>query len=272
MAATATATDSNMTGSETPAVNAEQYAEQKIEHPVDSDSGKEILDRINKAVVEHSLDNLKKNLNMTQISEMMPTMFTIMKDMLAKLNTQTQMLTALLNNKNVENTNLKNEISALKKEVIDLQHDKVKTQVRISKLPLHNRAIRGRETAIQSYEVVADLIKEMDMPNPPEAFDCVRIPSKIPTHLPTMLVKFYFAADHANFFRNLPSLKGKAKYSVFVNQNFPQGLTERLKVLTDQAKQIRAATGDLTSIRYKNANLHLHTKPKIGGEWTQTAI
>ena len=106
---------------------------------------------------------------MTQISEMAPTMFTIMKDMLAKLNTQTEMLTSLLNNKTIENTNLKNEISALKKEVIDLQYDKVKTQVRISKLPLHNRAIRGRETATQSYEVVADLIKEMGMPTLPEA-------------------------------------------------------------------------------------------------------
>ena len=269
---TATATNSNMTGTVTHAVNAEQNAEPKVEHPVDSDSGKEILDRINKTVEEHSLDSLKKNLNMTQISEIMPSMFKIMKDMLVKLNTQTEMLTSLLNNKTIENTNLKNEISALKKEVIDLQYDKVKTQVRISKLPLHNRAIGGRETATQSYEIVADLIKEMGMWNPPEAFDCVRIPSKIPTHLPTMLVKFYFAADHANFFRNLPSLKGNAKYSVFVNQNFPQCLNDRLKVLTDQAKQIRGATGDLTSVRYKNANLYLHTKPKNGGEWTQTAL
>ena len=237
-----------------------------------TDSGEDILNRINKTVDNYSLDNLKKNLSMTQISEMVPTMFTIMKGMLDKLNTQTEMLTSILNNKTIENTNLKNEISALKKEVIDLQYDKVKTQVRISKLPLHNRAIGGRETATQSYEIVADLIKEMGMRNPPEAFDCVRIPSKIPTHLPTMLVKFYFAADHANFFRNLPSLKGNAKYSVFVNQNFPQCLNDRLKILTEQAKQIRGATGDLTSVRYKNANLYLHTKPKNGGEWTKTAL
>ena len=71
---TATATNSNMTG--THAVNAEQNAEPKVVFPVDSDSGKEILDRINKTVEEHSLDSLKKNLNMTQISEIMPSMFT----------------------------------------------------------------------------------------------------------------------------------------------------------------------------------------------------
>ena len=98
-----------MTATVAPAAveNAEKNVEQNSVPK--TDSGEDILNRINKTVDNYSLDNLKKNLSMTQISEMVPTMFTIMKGMLDKLNTQTEMLTSLLNNKTVENSNLKNE-------------------------------------------------------------------------------------------------------------------------------------------------------------------
>ena len=233
----------------------------------DADLSAEITKTITKTVEDYNLANIKKNLSMTQVSEMIPTIFLLLKDILTKINSQSDALNSVI--KNVE---LEKEVSGLKKEIIDLQYDKVKNQVRVSGLNLHQNANNGRENQNQSYEVVDKLITDMAIEESPTSYECWRIPPKPnSTNLPTMLISFYYASDHASFFRSLKNLKGNRDYWIHVNQNFPQSLSARLNVLTTQAKSIRSTTDKLTSIRYKKSNLELHTKDKgTGGTWTLT--
>ena len=57
-------------------------------------------------------------------------------------------------------------------------------------------------------------------------------------YLPTMIVTFKDQKDHSTFFKNLKFAK-TAGHDIFVSQQYPPSLTENLKELERQAKEIR---------------------------------
>ena len=68
----------------------------------DADLSAEITKTITKTVEDYNLANIKKNLSMTQVSEMIPTIFLLLKDILTKINDYET--TCLLEKNNFHNT------------------------------------------------------------------------------------------------------------------------------------------------------------------------
>ena len=67
-------------------------------------------------------------------------------------------------------------MSKLKDQLIELQNDKVKSQIRISGLNLHQKAKHGSENSVQSYEVTKQLMDAMNLKI--TNFDCWRVAPK----------------------------------------------------------------------------------------------
>ena len=156
---------------------------------------------------------------------------------------------------------LNNQVSSLKKEVVELQYELCKNKVRIQGLPLHTRAENGRETVQQTTENFNVLKGQMGCTSV-SITDVVRMPPRRdkPDKAPAVVVTFYSLSDKFDFMGSLSNLKNnKNAKKVTVDNEYPRALSERLRTLQEIAFKQRKLSIK-TSIRYRNADLVLFVK------------
>ena len=150
-----------------------------------------LMTSIKGSIEEFKLDKPQsKNFNLTQVSQMLPTAFLALQDLVAsqqqvmnklvekneELNSMLEQKNSMLEQKDLLNSSLKSDMSKLKDQLIELQNDKVKSQIRISGLNLHQKAKHGSENSVQSYEVTKQLMDAMNLKI--TNFDCWRVAPK----------------------------------------------------------------------------------------------
>ena len=120
----------------------------------------------------------------------------------------------------------------------------------------------------ESIAVIDQLLDDLEISDQCEVIDAWRIPNKNSNYAPTMSVTFKSPKDHSVFFRSLKNLQD-LDYEIFVSQEFPSCLLDRLKNLEKKAKDARKAGDFKSSIRYSKGQLNLFLK-KGSGEWKKT--
>ena len=190
----------------------------------------------------------------------LPALFMVCKELLNKLGQVEE-----------KNVGLAAENNSLRSRVAELEFANCKNSVKIDGLKLHKKSKDGEESSVQSNEVVQKLIKDLGVT------DCTianshRIPSAKAHLPPIMIVNFASSNDKSKFFGKIKNLKNPnltKEYRIYVNQQYPKALNDRLKELNNIAKKKRDDDPDLrTSIRFSKGNLYLHTK-EGSNEWVK---
>ena len=196
---------------------------------------KDIKDKSQTSGTEKSIAEKLEEVDTSKISKaadvckLIPLMFEVLKEMNNKLDDVINVKAA--------NEKLATKVSLLEKRINELEFDKYRNSVRINNLAVTAKKDND-ETKAESMSVMDSLLEDLEIAQECEITDAFRIPSKNSKYLPTMIVTFKDQKDHSTFFKNLKFAK-TAGHDIFVSQQYPPSLTENLKELECQAKEIR---------------------------------
>ena len=224
---------------------------------------KDIKDKSQKSGTEKSIAEKLEEVDTSKISKaadvckLIPLMFEVLKEMNNKLDDVINVKAA--------NEKLATKVSLLEKRINELEFDKYRNSVRINNLAVTAKKDND-ETKAESMSVMDSLLEDLEIAQECEITDAFRIPSKNSKYLLTMIVTFKDQKDHSTFFKNLKFAK-TAGHDIFVSQQYPPSLTENLKELERQAKEIRKKDFN-TQIRFSKGQLGLfHRKKGSKDEW-----
>ena len=218
---------------------------------------KDIKDKSQTSGTEKSIAEKLEEVDTSKISKaadvckLIPLMFEVLKEMNNKLDDVINVKAA--------NEKLATKVSLLEKRINELEFDKYRNSVRINNLAVTAKKDND-ETKAESMSVMDSLLEDLEIAQECEITDAFRIPSKNSKYLPTMIVTFKDQKDHSTFFKNLKFAK-TAGHDIFVSQQYPPSLTENLKELECQAKEIRKKDFN-TQIRFSKGQLGLFRRKK----------
>ena len=177
-----------------------------------------------------------KALKLTEVTEIIPALFLVCREILGKLDLLVEQKQEL-EGKNVQ---LNKDVVSLKSRICELEYSKCRNSIRIDGLQLNESAKDGRETPSQSVATVEKLLDDLGVSDC-SFVDCWRTQKSKPgPSPPTMIVDFFDHSHHSRFFGSLKNLKGlKNEYKIYVNQQYPFSLVERNKELNAAAKARR---------------------------------
>ena len=218
---------------------------------------KDIKDKSQTSGTEKSIAEKLEEVDTSKISKaadvckLIPLMFEVLKEMNNKLDDVINVKAA--------NEKLATKVSLLEKRINELEFDKYRNSVRINNLAVTAKKDNS-ETKAESMSVMDSLLEDLEIAQECEITDAFRIPSKNSKYLPTMIVTFKDQKDHSTFFKILKFSK-TAGHDIFVSQQYPPSLTENLKELERQAKEIRKKDFN-TQICFSKGQLGLFRRKK----------
>ena len=220
------------------------------------------IDSISKQILDAKIGyDAKSKVAVKDIVDLMPVIFSGFHEILKQLKSLNSD-TAKLSQENVQ---LKKDVKALKGDIMDLQYDSQRNQVRINGL----KGLEGNKYT--DTKVVFDkLLKDLKIPTCSYS-DLWKIPAKKPlpgkrASTPTLLVQFKDSENKAMFFKNLSPLKQLDQYKIFVNNCYPAALADDLKDL-ETAARVHRDNGLQTKISYvRGGSLALFTR-SAGQQW-----